>query len=373
MAARSSKDENSNVEDKPQFYETRSMRRSVRNISNKIPKTEDFVTHIKGNEQCKICLQTQLEIVDIQPTAASECIALTNEVLVNVYTDKMNVLQHNITNYSIYDLNKHLCAIDSGVIERSKLFLTGCIKPVCDDMSSIEGGVAVMEVGPILEWWLSWNDTDSDSDILIGICTEYADYVLFEPHPNYKKYMIQVTKKIQLSKLVILSMLNNVDDDPTYEDVLNYVVNTVDKKTGKYFTEEDLITHAQFVVDQVMDYDAGDTHYLPLSETQCIKTLTELSGAVKSILPKKLQIPGRRIKGIKTNSAKRELSKATTTDLVKDVFENTFGAQLDDDKIDNKKNKKNKIVNAKSVFDYLCNLNIEEGVSGLNNSYASNT
>ena len=41
---------------------------------------------------------------------------------------------------SVYDKNTHLCAFDSGLIEKNKeLFFSGYVKPIYDDNSSIEG------------------------------------------------------------------------------------------------------------------------------------------------------------------------------------------------------------------------------------------
>jgi len=343
---------------------TRQKRQNTRSSVTDRILTEVTTNNIKGNTRCKFCQQTQPENVNIPTNAEPECIVLTNEILANIYTDESeDMIQHKLTNYSIYDENKHMCSIDSGIMERNvPLYLTGYVKPIYDDASSIEEGIAAMELGPILEWWLS--SYDGGSQVIIGICTEYADYLLIEPHSSFKKYMTSVTEKIHLSRLVIKSMLHSEYDDPTYEDILNSVVNSINPATGNKFSEEDLLAHAQFVLDQVIDYDLNDTYHIPLAETQCIETLTELSGAAKPISSKRITRRGQRTRGIKTDINKREFSKATTTELVKDVFENMFAGQLN---IDDKENEVTVKKLVKTVFDDVCNEQIKEKSSNISN------
>ncbi|VVC27920.1 DNA (cytosine-5)-methyltransferase 1-like,Bromo adjacent homology (BAH) domain,DNA (cytosine-5)- [Cinara cedri] len=304
--------------------------------------------NIKGTVNCKLCYQIKPETVTYPEDAEIECIVLTNEVLANIYTDELNVITHNVTNYSIYDENGHLCSMDSGIIERNvPIFLTGYVKPIYDHDSSFENGIAVKELGPILEWFLS--SYDGGSKVIIGVSTDCADYLLIEPHLSYKKYMASVIEKIHLSKLVIERILDHKEsDDPTYEDILNSVVNSVNPATNIKFTEEDLIAHAQFVIDQVIDYDSTAAYRFPLVDTQCIETLTELSGAAKSVKVPPRRLNTHRANSLKSDISKQEYSKATTTNLVKDVFENMFAAQLE------QYDKENEVVlneNVKTVFD----------------------
>uniref|UniRef100_A0A2C9LDR8 RFTS domain-containing protein n=1 Tax=Biomphalaria glabrata TaxID=6526 RepID=A0A2C9LDR8_BIOGL len=77
--------------------------------------------------------------------AVEEMIALTDPKL-SLYTgdedhDKMaeDRPQHKITNFSVYDKNTHLCAFDTGLIERNKyLFFSGVLKPIFEEDSSPE-------------------------------------------------------------------------------------------------------------------------------------------------------------------------------------------------------------------------------------------
>jgi len=42
--------------------------------------------------------------------------------------------------YSIYDKNTHLCAFDSGLIEKNvELYFSGCVKPIYDENPSPDG------------------------------------------------------------------------------------------------------------------------------------------------------------------------------------------------------------------------------------------
>jgi len=317
-------------------------------------------SHFQSKVCCVFCHKTETEDVYIPSDAEPECIVLTNDVLANIFTDNFNIIQHSLINYSIYDENGHMCSIDSGIMERNvKLYITGYMKPIYNRSLNIEDGFASM-AGPILEWWLS--SYDGGTQALIGINTEYADYLLIEPHPSYKKYMTSVIEKINLSKIVIEKMLDDHEsDDPSYEDILNYVVTSINPATGNKFSEEDLITHAQFVLDQVIDYDSTGMYDFPLSETQFIETLTELSGAVKSVnATRRLGRLRQDSTCIKNNFSQRKFSKATTTELVKDVFENVFAAQLDID--DNQSEETmNKLV--KTMFDDVCNSKMKKGVS----------
>ncbi|VVC38862.1 DNA (cytosine-5)-methyltransferase 1-like,Bromo adjacent homology (BAH) domain,DNA (cytosine-5)- [Cinara cedri] len=316
----------------------RPLSRSSSETKTKRVKTAngEFLTNgtkhnIEGTVKCKFCYQIKPEIVSIPSDAEIECIVLTNDVLANIYTDKLDVISHNITNYSIYDENGHLCSMDSGIMERNvPIYLTGYVKPIYDHDTCIENGIAVKELGPIFEWFLT--TYDGGSKVIIGVCTEFADYLLVEPHQNYKKYMTSVIEKIHLSKLVIERILDNQEsDDSTYEDVLNSVVNSINPATNIKFTEEDLIAHAQFVLDQVIEYDSTAEYRFPLVDTQCIETLTELSGAVKPTKAPRRRLNIRRRNTVKADISKREFSKATTTELVKNIFENMFAAQLDND------------------------------------------
>lgn len=62
--------------------------------------------------------------------------------------------QTNITGFSIFDKQGHLCPIDSGLIESDvRLCMSGYLKSMWADSSEIdEESIPVKDVGPIVEW-----------------------------------------------------------------------------------------------------------------------------------------------------------------------------------------------------------------------------
>lgn len=53
----------------------------------------------------------------------------------------------------MYDEKGHLCAFDSGLIEKDVLLrFSGFIKKIDDENSSIENGIPAHDLGPIVEW-----------------------------------------------------------------------------------------------------------------------------------------------------------------------------------------------------------------------------
>lgn len=63
----------------------------------------------------------------------------------------------NVTGYSIYDKEGHLCPIDGGLIESDvRLYLSGYLKSICSETPDIDSdSVPVKEVGPIIEWLIN--------------------------------------------------------------------------------------------------------------------------------------------------------------------------------------------------------------------------
>lgn len=90
------------------------------------------------------------------------------------------------------------------------------------------------------------------------------------------------------------------------------------------FTEDSLLRHAQFICDQVSSFDdsAGAEDVL-LITTPCMRALANLAGVVpgKKSAIRRMQRHNQMIK-------KPAWTKATTTKLVKDTFENIFTDQL---------------------------------------------
>ena len=70
-----------------------------------------------------------------------------------------------------------------------------------------------------------------------------------EPSEAYTSFMEAVKEKIYMSKVVIEFMVGN--QEATYEDLLNKLQTTVPPEGLSAFTEDSLLRHAQWVVDQV--------------------------------------------------------------------------------------------------------------------------
>ncbi|XP_037079528.1 DNA (cytosine-5)-methyltransferase 1-like [Pollicipes pollicipes] len=89
------------------------------------------------------------------------------------------------------------------------------------------------------------------------------------------------------------------------------------------FTEDCLLRHAQFVVDQVQSFDlAGGVEEAQLLTTACVRALIRLAGVT---LGKRRAI--RKVTRVKKVAA-APLTKATTTPLVSELFENFFKGQI---------------------------------------------
>ena len=71
------------------------------------------------------------------------------------------------------------------------------------------------------------------------------------PSDAYAPLMNAVFEKTHLSKKIIEFLIE--DQDCTYEDLLNMIMTTVPPKGLSAFTEDSLLRHAQWVVDQVRD------------------------------------------------------------------------------------------------------------------------
>lgn len=120
--------------------------------------------------------------------------------------------------YSVYDKNRHLCAFDTGLIEKNVvLYFSGYMKPIYEENACPEGGVPAKDMGPINEWWVS--GFDGGELALVGFTTAFAEYILMEPAEPYAVFMDSVKDKIYMSKIVIEFLLDEIN--PTYEDLLN--------------------------------------------------------------------------------------------------------------------------------------------------------
>ena len=120
----------------------------------------------KRCNQCRAILDNNpnLKIRENEPIdGVEEMIALTDDKLAVEGMDGEDRVTNLVTAYSIFDKNDHLVDFSTGLIEKNvELYFNGYLKPlIADNPASIEGGVPVVKVGPIHEWWSTGFDKDS--------------------------------------------------------------------------------------------------------------------------------------------------------------------------------------------------------------------
>ncbi|XP_014214363.1 DNA (cytosine-5)-methyltransferase 1 [Copidosoma floridanum] len=312
-------------------------------------KKESVKTKATKNESvCEICLQKlndeDLRLYIGHPNdAVDEYSVLLNPKLCLFNGDETDITEgdaralNKVTSFSVYDKNGHVCPFDGGLIERNiDIYFSGYVKPIYEDDSSIEGGIPGKDMGPIVEWWVS--GFDGGEQAVISFSTEIGDYVLMEPSEEYAPFMIAVREKSFMSKTVIEFLLE--EHNLEYEDLLNKL-KTVAMPSGlPKFTEDILLHHAQFICDQILSFDSSATGEDPLLITSpCMRTLVDLAGITfekgKTVRKGKKYTNRRQEdewrKGLirKVQKEKKTaFTKATTTKLVNNLFENFFPDQL---------------------------------------------
>ncbi|EFN76367.1 DNA (cytosine-5)-methyltransferase PliMCI [Harpegnathos saltator] len=288
-------------------------------------------------EYCKQKIDLNLKLYQGHPNGAvEEQIALTDPKLCLFTGDESFIHesderpQNKLTYFSVYDKNGHLCPFDTGLIEKNvMLYFSGYMKAIYEEDPSPEGGVPTKDMGPINEWYVS--GFDGGELALIGFNTAFAEYILMEPSEAYAPFMTAVREKIYMSKLVIEFLLDEIT--PSYEDLLNKLQTSVPPKGMTKFTEDSLLRHAQFICDQVLSFDdSAEIEDALLIISPCMRSLANYGGVT---LGKRTAV--RRAPPNKQKVKQPAWTKATTTKLVSNMFENFFTDQLakhdDDDKI----------------------------------------
>uniref|UniRef100_A0A8C5HDQ3 DNA (cytosine-5)-methyltransferase n=1 Tax=Gouania willdenowi TaxID=441366 RepID=A0A8C5HDQ3_GOUWI len=235
--------------------------------------------------------------------------------------------QHRITNFSVYDKRGHLCPFDSGLIEKNvELYFSCVVKPIYDDNPCMDGGVPAKKLGPINAWWIT--GFDGGEKALIGFTTAFADYILMQSSEEYSQIFALMQEKIYMSKIVVEFLQKN--RDVSYEDLLNKIETTVPPAGLNFncFTEDTLLRHAQFVVEQVESYDeAGDPDEQPIIVTPCMRDLIKLAGVT---LGKRRAARRQAIRHpTKIERDSKGPTKATTTKLVYQIFDTFFSDQIE--------------------------------------------
>ncbi|XP_060803321.1 DNA (cytosine-5)-methyltransferase PliMCI isoform X2 [Amyelois transitella] len=290
------------------------------NIKNKQPDLE----------KCMICGQflNNSDIIYYQghpQDAVEEFVALTNEKLVLSAGDEGDVMerpQTNITGFSIFDEQGHLCPIDGGLIESDvRIFMSGYLKSICSDSSDIdEESVPVKDVGPIIEWYI--HGFDGGKRNCITLSSEFGEYNLLKPSEEYTPLMNNLYEKIWLSKVVVEYLEEYHYLQPTYEDLLEVLREaSIPELDDKKMSEEMLHKHAQFVCDQVVSLEADEDDD-PLITLPCMRELIKLMGIKFGKRKFRTKIDYKKVD-------KKAWTKATTTPLVRKTFESFFSNQLD--------------------------------------------
>jgi len=288
----------------------------------------------KTIERCNQCRQDtnndEIQIFDgDDDSAVEEFVMLCDPRLSLLSGDEENYEnieerpQHKLTEFTVYDKHGHLCAFDTGLIDKNiELFFSGHVKPIYEESPDTEGGIATKRMGPINEWFIA--GFDGGESALIGFGTAFAEYILMRPSDAYAPIMSAVFEKICMSKIVIEFALNN--PDASYEELLNKIETTVPPENCSKLSEDSLLRHAQFLVEQVESYDsaaADDEDNAPIIASTCMRDLIKLAGVT---LGKR-----RQLRGVKVKAEKKSLGPtlATTTPLVQNVFDTFFKDQLD--------------------------------------------
>uniref|UniRef100_A0A8C3AVK8 DNA (cytosine-5)-methyltransferase n=1 Tax=Cyclopterus lumpus TaxID=8103 RepID=A0A8C3AVK8_CYCLU len=228
--------------------------------------------------------------------------------------------------FSVYDKRGHLCPFDSGLIEKNvELYFSCVVKPIYDDNPCLDGGVPAKKLGPINAWWIT--GFDGGERALIGFTTAFADYILMHSSEEYAPIFAVMQEKIYMSKIVVEFLQKN--PDASYEDLLNKIETTVPPAGLNFncFTEDTLLRHAQFVVEQVESYDeAGDSDEQPIIVTPCMRDLIKLAGVT---LGKRRAARRQAIRHPTKIEKDKGPTKATTTTLVYQIFDTFFSDQIE--------------------------------------------
>jgi hypothetical protein len=105
-------------------------------------------------------------------------------------------------------------------IRNEEVFFSGFFKCITDDNPGCEGGVAVENVGPLTEWWISgYGEGDN---LVLGVSTETAHYYLTEASPYYSTFLNKIKEKAFVSKVVIAALFQAYEnqEELEYESLL---------------------------------------------------------------------------------------------------------------------------------------------------------
>nr|QJS39016.1 DNA methyltransferase 1 [Mythimna separata] len=316
------------IQNKEQNVSTEDQKENSKSENNN--EVLSYDKSIPDNEKCNICGQflNNSDIIYYQghpQDAVEEYIALTNEKLVLASGDDGDIMerpQTNITSFSIFDEQGHLCPIDGGLVESDvRIYMSGYLKSICSDSAEIDDeSVPVKDVGPIIEWFI--HGFDGGDRNCITLSTEFGEYNLLKPSEQYTPLMNNLYEKIWLSKVVVEYLEEYHYLQPSYEDLLEVIrESTIPELNDAKMTEEILHKHAQFVCDQVVSLEADEDDQ-PLITLPCMRELIKLMGIKFGKRKFRTKIDYKKVD-------KKAWTKATTTPLVRKTFESFFTNQLD--------------------------------------------
>nr|ALB00264.1 DNA (cytosine-5)-methyltransferase [Tigriopus japonicus] len=246
-----------------------------------------------------------------------------------------------LADFSVMDTRGHLVSFWDGLVDRGrKLYMNGLIKSVFSDPDSVLG-VYVRQAGPIVQWWTT--GFNKGENVVIGVSTDWADYHLQLPSLEYARIMKNLQERTILTKMVfeIADSAFETASDITYEDMLIQMEADAPKYGLDYFSEEHLLNNARFIVDHIgsfeeagQDDDDEEDEALRLIDSSCMAKLVQYSGQLDRLRDKKSEIKRskkskkRTVVTAKKSIVKRTFSKATTTPLIRYVFESVFKHQI---------------------------------------------
>lgn len=216
--------------------------------------------------------------------AVEESIALTDPILTSSLCNKDALTeqpQFKITQFTIYDEHGHVCAFDGGLIEADvPLYMSGHVKSICAEDARVRDSVAVSRAGPVVSWWTT--GYDGGSKVVLGLTTQFAEYILMAPSTQYEPYIKRMQEKIYLAK-GILEKLIECDGAVAFDDVMSHLESLRDLPPGVGpFSLETLHRHSQFLLDHIQAYDSAGVvgEDTPLLDSAFVYELMRVTGVV---------------------------------------------------------------------------------------------
>ncbi|XP_070396045.1 DNA (cytosine-5)-methyltransferase 1-like isoform X2 [Dermacentor albipictus] len=272
--------------------------RSPASLQGTLPVAADDIDRVTWCKDCRKRLNPS-EVVFFKgdpEDAVEEFVAIIDPRLTSSLCNQ-DVLteqpQFKITLFTLYDQHGHVCPFDGGLIEADvTLYLSGHVKSICAEDPGVQDSVVVARAGPIVSWWTT--GYDGGANVVLGLTTEHAEYVLMTPSAQYEPYVKRMQEKTYLMR-GILEKLIECGGDASFDDVMHHLESLVDLPSDVGpFSMETLHRHSQFVVDHVQAYDAaGDAAYkdTPLLDTAFIRELMRVTGAFIRDVPKGRTLP----------------------------------------------------------------------------------